>query len=209
VRPGFIVFEGIDGCGKSTQMDLLAEWFAQRALPCVRTREPGGVAIAEKIRELLIDPGNHEMNRRCELLLYLAARAQHVEEKVIPSLQSGHWVLCDRFEEASFAYQAFGRDQDLAQLVALNDYATAHTVADLTIVFDLPCSVAAKRIAAGRGQTDRMEAGGARFFERVRDGYLHRAQAFADRIKVVDATGDIATIKESVVKTVQNHFGLV
>ena len=142
----FITFEGIDGCGKSTQLELAARRLKEEAFPVLVTREPGGTAIAEKIREILISPQNSEMVNECELLLYLAARAQHVREKIIPALEQVFIVLCDRFQEATFAYQGFGRNIPLDLLKKINNFATGGLNPHLTFIFDISVELSCARI---------------------------------------------------------------
>jgi dTMP kinase len=135
-KGAFITFEGIDGCGKSTQLELAAERLRKESFPILVTREPGGTAIAEKIREILISPQNSEMVNECELLMYLAARAQHVREKIIPALKQGFIVLCDRFQEATFAYQGFGRNISL-DFLKKSIVCYRGLMPDFTFIFDI------------------------------------------------------------------------
>lgn len=183
----FITFEGIDGCGKSTQAELLAQSLKKKGSHVVQTREPGGTPLAEKIRALLIDPGNSEMVDECELLLYLAARAQHVREKVVPLVNLGTIVICDRFQDATFAYQGFGRGISLEFLQQLNSYATG-IAPHCTFIFDLPVEIAFERMRTMNKAHDRIESAGKQFFEKIREGYLRLADAFPERIVVMDGT---------------------
>ncbi len=196
-RGCFVTFEGIDGCGKSTQANLFADRLAAEGYQVLRTREPGGTAIAEKIRALLIDPAHAEMVDACELLLYLAARAQHLREKILPAVASGTVVVCDRFQDATFAYQGYGRGMSLEQLQSLNTFATGGNDPDLTFIIDLPVETAFERMAAMNKVQDRLEAGGEQFFSRIREGYLALAAAAPQRIQVIDGT---ATVEEIAAK---------
>lgn len=200
----FVTFEGIDGCGKSTQARLLAERLSAEGFRVDATREPGGTAIAEKIRSLLIDPAHEEMVNECELLLYLAARAQHLHERIIPAVQSGSVVICDRFQDATFAYQGYGRSFPLSTLQSLNHFATGGIDPDLTFIIDLPVAVATARMSAMKKGQDRLEAAGEDFFRRIRKGYLSLAEASPGRIRVVDGAPETKTIAEQVYTLVKN-----
>ncbi|MBN1757269.1 MAG: dTMP kinase [Chitinispirillaceae bacterium] len=194
----FVTFEGIDGCGKSTQAKLFAERCGAAGYQVVATREPGGTAIAEKIRSLLIDPAHSEMGSECELLLYLAARAQHLREKIEPAVADGAVVICDRFQDATFAYQGFGRGLPLELLQSLNAFATGGNNPDLTFIIDVPVETAFARMSAMKKKQDRLEAGGETFFRRIREGYLSLAMASPDRIQVIDGTASVEVIAEQV-----------
>jgi dTMP kinase len=208
-RGCFVTFEGIDGCGKSTQAKLFADRFAAEGYQVFRTREPGGTAIAEKIRALLIDPAHAEMVDECELLLYLAARAQHLREKILPAVASGTVVVCDRFQDATFAYQGYGRGMSLDLLQSLNTFATGGNDPDLTFIIDLPVETAFERMAAMSKVHDRLEAGGELFFSRIREGYLALAAAAPQRIQVIDGTAPVEKIAEQVYTSAlqQGYFG--
>jgi len=197
----FVTFEGIDGCGKSTQATLLADALEQRGLTVSRTREPGGTPISEKIREILIDPRNKAMVDECELLLYIAARAQHVREKIVPLVESGAIVICDRFQDATFAYQGYGRGISIDFLKKINAYATG-IEPDCTFVFDLPVDRAFGRMTAMNKSHDRIESAGRDFFEKIRVGYLTLAQQYPDRIVVLDGI----LPKEQLAEMVVHHI---
>ena len=194
----FITFEGIDGCGKSTQALRAAEYLGSRGIPFIHTREPGGTPIAEKIRALILDPAHTAMGDRCELLLYLAARAQHVGEKIIPALAAGTWVLCDRFADATRAYQGAGRGMDDALLHPLLSFAAHEVVPDLTFVFDIDTATAAERMAAAGRDADRMEKNPRDFHERVREGYRAIAAAEPNRVALIDAAQSPDRVFEAV-----------
>ncbi|MDR1815256.1 MAG: dTMP kinase [Clostridiales Family XIII bacterium] len=183
----FITFEGGDGSGKSTQIGLLAEVFAARGMDFVRTREPGGTRIGEKIRALILDPENAEMADVTEMLLYAATRAQLAREVVAPALAEGKAVLCDRWVDSSLVYQGVARG--LGRAVAeVNHHATAGIVPDLTVLLDIDPAVG---LARARGETalDRIEAEGLAWHERVRAGFLALAEKHPERYFVVDASG--------------------
>lgn len=186
-RGCFITFEGVDGCGKSTQARHFIQKLHKEGFEkVVETREPGGTAIAEKIRSLVIDPENGAMVKECELLLYLAARAQHVREKIIPELENGAVVVCDRFQDATFAYQGYGRELSLKQLTRLNSFATGGVVPDLTFIFDISIENAFERLSTMNKPRDRLESGGKPFFKKIRNGYRSLAAASPERIILLD-----------------------
>lgn len=182
--PGrFITFEGIDGAGKTTHIDALEQAWRQQGRDVVRTREPGGTPLAEKLRELVL---HESMDPLTEALLVFSARRDHVQRVIQPALARGAWVLCDRFTDATFAYQGAGRGFELAVLRQLESWVQQGLQPDLTLLFDLPPSVAAARLQVAR-QPDRFEALDASFFERVRSGYLARQCAQPDRFAVIRA----------------------
>jgi dTMP kinase len=170
----FITFEGIDGCGKSTQIKLLHKNLMNAGYLTELTREPGGTPISEKIRSIILGVENAEMSSRCELLLYLAARAQHVEEKIIPAIYQGKIVLSDRFEEATFAYQGCGRDIGVQTIAPLNAFATRDLIPDLTFVLDISVEESEKRFIASGKILDRLELNSKEFFTKIRKGYMER-----------------------------------
>lgn len=186
-RGTFVTFEGIDGCGKSTQLDLMAAALAELGVPYVCLREPGGNVISEKIRDLLLDPDNVGMRPETELLLYEASRAQNVLQAIKPALEMGKVVLCDRFYDSTFAYQAHARGLGEDLVRKANELGSCGVSPDATIVFDLDPEVAFER--ATRGGTDRLEAEGLAFQRRVRSGYLRAHELEPLRVRVVDATG--------------------
>lgn len=192
MRGTFITLEGADGCGKSTQAALLADCIAAGDREVVRLREPGGTAISEKIRSLVLDPANAEMAPECELLLFEAARAQLVREVIEPALERGAIVVCDRFYDSTYAYQAAGRALGTQTIHAANALGSCGVVPDLTLVLDMPTEAALAR--ATRGGADRMEAEGIAFQERVRQGYLDLAAAEPARIRVIPADGTVENV---------------
>jgi dTMP kinase len=184
----FVTFEGIDGCGKSTQVALVKKMLDERGVACTVTREPGGSPIGERIREILLATENRAMCNACEVLLYLAARAQHVTETIAPALSRGTVVLCDRFMEATLAYQGFGRGMALESLASINGFATDGAVPDVTFVFDIDIDTAFTRLHRSGKEPDRLESSGREFFEKVRNGYLTLAAQSPLRITVLDGT---------------------
>lgn len=187
MRGTFITLEGADGCGKSTQVALLADAIQAAGREVVRLREPGGTSISEKIRALVLDPDNAEMAPECELLLFEVSRAQLVRQVIEPALARGAVVLCDRFYDSTYAYQAAGRALDARVISQANALGSCGVTPDLTLVLDMDTKDALAR--ATRGGADRLEAEGVAFQERVRQGYLDLAAAESGRVHVVDATG--------------------
>lgn len=183
-RPRFITFEGIDGAGKSTQIDFVAARLRERGVDVVVTREPGGTAIGEALRELVL---RRPMSARTETLLVFAARAQHLDELILPALAAGRWVVCDRFTDATYAYQSGGRGVPETAVEALERWVHPDLQPDLTFLFDVPPEVAAQRLSAARA-ADRFEAEQLDFFARVRATYLERARRFPARFVVLDGT---------------------
>lgn len=200
VRRGlFLALEGGDGAGKTTQTDLLEAWLAERGVPCDRTREPGGTPIGERIRSLLLDHGQGEIDPRTEALLFAASRAAHVVQRIEPALAAGTWVLTDRYVDSSVAYQGVGRGLGTEAVASVNSWATAGLQPDLTIVLDLDPETAGGRMAArGDGRADRMESAGEEFHTRLRSAFLERADQDPRRYLVVDAAGDPETVQEQI-----------
>lgn len=194
----FITFEGGEGCGKSTQIAALAARLTSRGMPVLATREPGGCAIADAIRRILLDPANAALVPRAELLLYAAARAQHVDEIIQPALGQGTWVLCDRFTDATVAYQGGGRQLPPATIETLNRIATDGLQPDLTLLLDLPVEEGLRR-AIGRNHRDetvhegRFEAETLAFHQRVRASYRQLAESH-ERFRIVDASGEVDAV---------------
>ena len=197
----FITVEGIDGCGKSTQARLLVEDLERAGYDVLALREPGGVAISEKIRALLLDPTNAEMSATCELLLYEAARAQLVHEVVAPALAEGRVVVCDRFYDSTTAYQGYAGGVPLDAVTRANELAVGACAPDLTLVFDIDPALAAERTVS-RTQ-DRMEAKGIAYQQRVAEGFRAIAAAEPTRVRLIDAARDIDTIHADVKAAVQ------
>jgi dTMP kinase len=198
----FIAFEGIDGCGKSTQLKHAAKTLSDEGCEVVTTREPGGTAIAEKIREILIAPSHKEMHNECELLLYLAARAQHVREKIVPALEKGAIVLCDRFQMATFAYQGYGRSIPLPFLASINKFATSGLVPDITFVFDISVEASFERMRVINKQPDRLELAGADFFSRIRSGYRTLAQQHPSKTALINGDQPVDAIANVVLEKI-------
>lgn len=183
-RGRFITFEGIDGAGKSTQIQVVADVLRSRGIEVVITREPGGTPLAEALRNLVL---NEPMDPSTETLLLFAARSDHLERVLRPALAAGRWVLCDRFTDATYAYQAGGRGVPVEKIATLEQWVHPDTQPDLTLLFDLPPEIAAQRLAQARA-ADRFESEQLGFFGAVRSQYLERAAAFPARFFVVDST---------------------
>lgn len=198
----FITFEGADGCGKTTQMKLLAEYLQKKGHEVVLTREPGGKGLGEKVREILLNYDG-EVSDRCESFLFLADRAQNIDIIVNPAVEAGKIVLCDRHTDSTVAYQGYGRGLDLERINLLNNLATNDRKPDLTFVFDIDTETSMKRVGK---EKDRMESAGLEFHNRVRDGYLKIAQQEPERIKVIDASKSIEDIHKDVLNQLAKKF---
>lgn len=188
----FITFEGIDGAGKSSHVEWLAETLRARGKVVHVTREPGGTTLGEKLRELLL---NEPMHLETETLLMFAARREHVAQLIEPAIARGEWVVCDRFSDATYAYQGGGRGLDRAKFQMLEHWVHDHLHPDLTLLFDLPLDVARERIARAQRVLDKFEQERADFHERVRQAYLERAHANPSRVRVIDANRTIEAIR--------------
>ena len=209
----FITFEGIEGSGKSTQIRLLEGYVRGKGLPVVLTREPGGTTIGDEIRRVLLTPSSAHMDPIAELLLYEAARSQHIVEVIRPALAEGKVVLCDRYADATTAYQGAARDIDMDVVMALHRIATGNLFPDLTVLIDCPVewglnhAVRRNRELDLAGSEDRFEREAHEFHERVRAGYLAIAKREPDRVKIVDGTRSIEDVHEDVLKIVEASLG--
>lgn len=195
----FITLEGADGCGKTTQLNLLKEYLTSRGYEIVVTREPGGKGLGEKLREILLNYDG-EVSDRCEAFLYLADRAQNIDTIIKPAINSGKIVLCDRHTDSSVAYQGYGREQNIDNINMLNELAVNGVHPDLTIVFDIDTETSMARVGA---EKDRLESAGIEFHKRVRNGYLEIAKKNLQRIKVVDASQTIEDVQRDVIKIIE------
>lgn len=200
----FITFEGIDGCGKTTQLGMLAALLAAHSIPHLVTREPGGTSIGNKIRQIILDPNNEKLSSETELLLYAADRAQHVSEELKPALEKNQIILCDRYTDATLAYQGYGRSLPLNLINQLNLIATQGLTPDLTLLFDLPIEEAEKRMSNPMSlrSKDRLEKEQKDFHERVRNAYLTLAKKFPQRFCIISALGSSEEIFKQVCKII-------
>lgn len=185
----FISLEGGEGAGKSTQHKRIVEWLSRRGNSVIETREPGGTVVSEQVRKVLLDTRNSGLTATAELLMLFAARSQLVEEVILPALAEGKVIVCDRFADASYAYQGGGRQLGPETVAVLEKLVLKDLQPDLTLLFDMPVEQGMKRVA-GRGEADRFEVESVRFFERVRKAYLERASASPQRFRVIDASQD-------------------
>jgi dTMP kinase len=213
-RGRFITFEGTDGCGKTTQMRLLADRLRESGREVVETQEPGGTEVGVKIREILLDPTNQRLCPIAEMLLYFAARAQNFDELILPEWQRGAIVLSDRFTDSTLAYQGGGRELGESVVMKLHEIACHGLLPDLTVYVDIDLKTSLERaLTRSRSNPDRMEEQAAEFHTRVRDAYLRLAAADPERIKVVDGRGTIREVGERVWAVVEpvvasSHVGV-
>jgi len=195
----FITFEGADGCGKTTQIQLIKEYLDKKNIENILTREPGGSDLGVHLRKILLHYENPVSNV-AETFLYLADRAQHIEYKIKPALESGKLVLCDRHTDSTLAYQGYGREQNIDEIKHLNSIATQGLVPDLTIVFDIDSEIAQKRLST---EKDRLEKEGMEFHKKLRQGYLDIAKNDPKRVKVIDANKSIERVFSDTVKVIE------
>ena len=206
MRGRFITIEGGEGAGKSTMMSRVANWLESTGHRVVRTREPGGTELAEKLREMLLDRNNISLSGRAELLLMFAARAQHLDELIRPALARGDWVLCDRFTDATWAYQGGGRGLPRDEIASLETLVHGDLQPDLTLLLDLPVELGMQR-AARRSQADRFEQESTLFFKQVRDAYLERAEAAPERFAVIDASRNMDEVWSQIDSVLRKRMG--
>jgi dTMP kinase len=195
----FITVEGGEGVGKSTNLAFLESLLREHGVEVVVTREPGGTVLGERIRELLLNAGDVAVSEMAELLLIFAARAQHIAEVIEPALAAGRWVLCDRFTDATYAYQGGGRGLDVSAVRDLEDLVQGQLRPDVTLLLDVPVATGMAR-AEGRGELDRIEQESIAFFERVRCSYLELAENSSGRFRVVDASVPIEEVQQQLAK---------
>lgn len=195
----FITLEGGEGVGKSTNLSLVCDFLEARGIEVVRTREPGGTPRAEAIRELLLSPiADEPLADDAELLLVFAARAQHLERKIRPALARGAWVVCDRFTDATFAYQGGGRGIDVERIAILEMLVQQGLQPDLTLLLDMPVEAAQARVTSRGGERDRFERERGEFFAAVRESYLQRANAAPQRFAIIDASHSLDAVGENI-----------
>lgn len=203
VRGCFITLEGGEGAGKTTHVQTIREYLQQHKIEVVVTREPGGTVVSEAIRTVLLDPELPDMEADTELLLMFAARNEHLRRKIIPALEQGQWVVCDRFTDATYAYQGYGRGLSLARIQELEQWVQGALRPDYTLLFDLDVVTGMQRVgkrsADSDTETDRFEREQHTFYEKIRQGYLQRAEQFPERFLRLDAAQSMAQVKQDVV----------
>lgn len=201
----FIVIDGPDGAGKSTQIKLLGQWMSQCGLSVREVRDPGGTAIGDRVRSILLDRSHGEMSVQCELMLYMASRAQLAVEVIRPALSAGHCVLCDRYISATVAYQGAG-GADVEAIRKVGELAVGGLWPDLTVVLDIDSELGLARAGRASGGHDRMEAKGLDFHRRVRKLFLQQAQQCPDRFAVIDAAGSVEAVQRRLRTEVERRF---
>jgi dTMP kinase len=206
MRGFFITIEGGEGAGKSTMMDYAADWLAQAGHRVVKTREPGGTELAEKLREILLDRSHVALSSQAELLLMFASRSQHLSELIRPALARGDTVLCDRFTDATWAYQGGGRGVPRNDIATLEGLVHGDLQPDLTILLDLPVEQGLQR-ASERSESDRFESESVAFFERVREAYLERAREAPQRFALIDASRSEAEVRAQIESELSRRLG--
>ena len=193
----FITVEGIEGAGKTSCMQVVTEVIEHQGITAIHTREPGGTDLGEDLRSLLLGHKHTGMSDDAELLMMFAARAEHIAHKIQPALDDGKWVLCDRFTDATYAYQGYGREIPLEKIASLENWVQGALRPDLTLLMDLPVEVGMER-AGKRSAPDRFESEAWDFFERIRKGYLSIAAEQPSRVKVIDASQDLANVQAQI-----------
>lgn len=201
MRGRFLTLEGTEGVGKSTNLAFVRDYLERAGHQVVVTREPGGTPLAERIREMLLDPANRGMSDKTELLLMFAARAEHLEKVILPALDEGKWVVCDRFTEATYAYQGGGRGIDAGDIGLLETWVQGDVRPDMTLLLDAPVEVGMRRAHAREAGPDRFEQEKRDFFQAVREAYLSQARRHPERFAVIDATRPLATVQDRLAET--------
>jgi dTMP kinase len=204
----FITLEGIEGAGKTTVADRITQALRQRGIAVHATREPGGTKVAERIRALVLDRGEEHISATAETLLMFGARQVHVDNLIRPTLARGDWVLCDRFTDATHAYQGGGRGVDRALIDRLAQAVHGDLSPDCTLLLDVPVRLGLERMQARRGAVDRFEVESAQFFERVRNRYLELARTSPKRFRIIDASQDLEKVCQAALKALEDVVGL-
>jgi dTMP kinase len=203
----FIVFEGGEGSGKSTILEKTYNWLKANGMSCIKTREPGGIEISERIREVILDVNNTKMDGKTEALLYAAARRQHLVEKVIPELEAGKIVLCDRFIDSSLAYQGYARELGINEILQINNFAIGEYMPSVSILFDLDPKVGLNRINKDNNrEINRLDLEKIDFHNKVREGYHILLEEYRDRIQKIDAGKSIEEVFEDVKKIIMRYI---
>ena len=205
MRGKFITIEGTEGVGKTTNMAFIEGWLEARKLSYISTREPGGTPLAEQVRELLLAPRAELVCSASELLLMFAGRAQHIDQVIEPALAEGRWILCDRFTDATYAYQGAGRKMGSDLIAELEILVQGSLRPDLTLILDIPVDIGLKR-ASARSDPDRFELEQVEFFERVRRGYLGIAEQDPDRCKLIDASQSLEQVQSQIANVLETFY---
>ena len=196
-RGKFITIDGVEGAGKSTQIEFICEYLKAKGVDVILTREPGGTDIGEKIRTLLLSNSTGKMHADTELMLMFAARNEHIQNKIMPALKQGYWVLSDRFTDASYAYQGGGRGLDVSRIAQLEQWVLQDFTPDMTLLLDVPVEIGMSRVES-RGKKDRIELEATDFFNRVRQAYIDRSEQFPERIKLIDSSQTVEHTKQQI-----------
>ncbi|GIO69537.1 dTMP kinase [Paenibacillus sp. JTLBN-2024] len=203
----FVTLEGGEGSGKTTVIAKLKDYLEKRSVPYIVTREPGGIEIAEKIREIILNPSHTAMDSRTEALLYAASRSQHLAEKVEPALAEGKLVLCDRFVDSSLVYQGYARGIGMDEVWAINQFAIHDRMPQLTFYLDIEPEAGLARIAASRDrEVNRLDLEDLSFHHKVREGYLQLAERFQDRIVVIDASQTVENVEQEIIRSLEERI---
>ena len=201
----FITLEGIEGAGKSTAVDFIEDFLTKEGHDVIKTREPGGTVIGEQIREILLKNENYTLTYDTELLLVFSARAQHIQEVILPALSSGKIILCDRFTDASYAYQGGGRGIDASRINLLEKWVQGDLRPDLTLLFDLDVSIGMQRTKK-RSDADRFEREEINFFKKIRNTYLERAKNEPQRFRIINSASSLESVKEQIITILKDFL---
>ena len=196
-RGKFITIDGVEGAGKSTQITFICDYLKAKGVNVILTREPGGTDVGEKIRTLLLSNSTGKMHADTELMLMFAARNEHIQNKIMPALKQGDWVLSDRFTDASYAYQGGGRGLDVERIAQLEQWVLQDFTPDMTLLLDVPVEIGMSRVES-RGKKDRIELEATDFFNRVRQAYIDRSEQFPDRIKLIDSSQTVEHTEQQI-----------
>jgi thymidylate kinase (EC 2.7.4.9) len=196
-RGKFITIDGVEGAGKSTQITFICDYLKAKGVNVILTREPGGTDVGEKIRTLLLSNSTGKMHADTELMLMFSARNEHIQNKIMPALKQGDWVLSDRFTDASYAYQGGGRGLDVERIAQLEQWVLQDFTPDMTLLLDVPVEIGMSRVES-RGKKDRIELEATDFFNRVRQAYIDRSEQFPERIKLIDSSQTVEHTKQQI-----------
>jgi dTMP kinase len=202
----FITFEGPEGSGKSTVMKAVEAFLQNEGYDILTTREPGGIKIAEDIRDIILSKENTMMSAKAEALLFAASRNQHLEEKIIPALKAGKVILCDRFVDSSLAYQGHARELGVEEVFTINKFAIGETMPDVTIFIDVPPEVGLKRVFTNTRKVDRLDLESVQFHQKVYEGYHLLAERFKDRFVIIDGTNPVETVIEDTLQIIKTYL---